>query len=180
MRIISGKARGTKLFSPDGSDTRPTLDRVREAIFSMINFHLPEAHVLDLFAGSGAMGLEAVSRGAAKAVFVDNDRNAVETVKKNIEKTHAECCSVEKTDFEVFLKTTGCRFNIIFLDPPYDSGCYDRALSLIGERGILAGEGIVVAECRSDYELDCNGYEVLRMRRYGKVNVYVLKKADTI
>ena len=174
MRIISGKARGTKLFSPEGNDTRPTLDRVREAIFSMINFSIPSACVLDLFAGSGAMGLEALSRGAAEAVFVDCDDKAISVVRKNIEKTHSDCCTVRHTDFKQFLSTCSDRFDIIFLDPPYGAGFYEEALSIIKSRNLLSDDGILIAECSTDIKPDFSGFEVYRERKYGKVAVYVL------
>lgn len=174
MRIISGKARGTKLFSPEGNDTRPTLDRVREAIFSMINFNIPSSRVLDLFAGSGAMGLEAVSRGAAEAVFVDCDDKALNVIRKNIEKTRFDCCTVKHTDFKLFLNTCCESFDIIFLDPPYGAGFYEEALGIIKNRNLLSDGGILIAECAIDIKPDFAGFQVYRERKYGKVAVYVL------
>jgi len=105
MRIISGTARGTKLFTLDGTNTRPTLDRVKEPLFNILNFRLQDAIVLDLFAGSGALGLEAISRGATKAIFCEHDRNAANIIEKNIEKTRFKDESLLiKGEFEVALK----------------------------------------------------------------------------
>lgn len=173
MRIISGKSRGSKLFSPEGDDTRPTLDRVREAIFSMIQCYIPEARVLDLFAGSGAMGLEALSRGAEYADFVDVSSSACGVVKKNIEKTCLENCKVHNMDFKRFLEGCDAPYDVIFIDPPYRAGYYKEALDAILDRSLLSDEGIIVAESSED-DLDTGDFEVYRKRTYGKVSVYVL------
>lgn len=177
MRIISGKARGTKLFAPDGVGTRPTLDRVREAIFSMLTGFVEDACVLDLFAGSGAMGLEALSRGARYADFADISREACRCVKRNIEKTHLADCRVSETDFKSFMQSCVKKYDIIFLDPPYASEYYATALRLIKEKRLLADGGIIVAECDAAFGLETDGFEVCRQRRYGKAAVYILKSA---
>lgn len=179
MRIISGKARGTNLFSPLISDTRPTLDRVREAIFSMLFDATDDAEVLDLFAGSGAMGLESLSRGAKHADFVDANSGACETVRKNIEKTRLLNSDVFNCDFKKFLNTATKKYSLIFLDPPYEAGYYGEAFSIINARSLLAEDGIIVAES-SNPNLDCGGFEVHRMRKYGKVFVYILKQEKSI
>ena len=121
MRIISGKARGTKLYTLEGTNTRPTLDRVKESIFNIIQGNIENATVLDLFAGSGAIGLEMLSRGAKKAVLCDNSKEAVGIIKKNIEKTHSqEKAEIYNSDFETCLeKIKNQKFDIIYLDPPY-------------------------------------------------------------
>lgn len=175
MRIISGKARGTKLFAPEGLDTRPTLDRVREAVFSMIFTRTDGARVLDLFAGSGAMGLEALSRGAVAADFVDIAPKACECVRKNLEKTHLEGAKVVNTDFKNFLSNCTEGYDIIFLDPPYEAGYYSAALDIIKERSLLNVDGIVVLECAKPDGFDCRGFEIYRQRKYGKAAVYLLQ-----
>ena len=123
MRIISGTARGTKLFTLSGNDiTRPTLDRVKEALFSSIQVQILDANVLDLFAGSGALGLEALSRGARKAVFCDHSKEAIEIIKQNIIKTHmTEQAEVVMSDYKELLTKTQEEYDIIFLDSPYAS-----------------------------------------------------------
>ena len=178
MRIISGKARGAKLSAPDGLDTRPTLDRVREAIFSMLFGAMERAYVLDLFAGTGAMGLEALSRGAEGADFVDNSRLACECVRANIEKTRLEGANVFNTDFKAFLQNCSRKYDIIFLDPPYEAGYYGVALDIIKERGLLSSDGIIVAECDDPEGFDARGFEIDRQRKYGKAAVYLLKASS--
>ena len=123
MRIISGTARGTKLYTLEGAHTRPTLDRVKEALFSKINEDLQESIVLDLFSGSGALGLEALSRGAAKAYLVDNSFNAIKIINQNVVKTHLEeKCVVIQKDYQKAINyfcDNNIKFDIVFLDPPY-------------------------------------------------------------
>lgn len=175
LRIISGSARGTKLFAPEGLDTRPTLDRVREAVFSMIFDRIDDAVVLDLFAGSGAMGLESLSRGALSSDFVDIDSSAVKCIRDNIEKTHLEGAYVFNQDFKTFLKNCTKKYNIIFLDPPYQAGYYETALDTIREKDLLSDDGIIVVESGSA-NLDPRGYDIYRQRKYGKANVYLLNR----
>ena len=178
MRVISGRARGTKLFAPEGLDTRPTLDRVREAVFSMIFGMTDGARVLDLFAGSGAMGLEALSRGAAECDFVDIAPAACKCIRQNLEKTRLEGATVFNTDFKSFLKKCTGGYDLIFLDPPYESGYYDNALDMIREQNLLADDGIIVAECAHGDSFDPRGFEINRQRKYGKATVFLLQKAE--
>ena len=123
MRIISGTARGTKLFTLEGLDTRPTLDRVKEPLFNIINFDLEDAVVLDLFAGSGALGLEAISRGAKKVFLCEKNRNAANIVEKNIEKTKFQDQAILiRNDFEKaisFIEQLNEKIDVVFIDPPY-------------------------------------------------------------
>ena len=176
MRIISGKARGSKLSAPEGLDTRPTLDRVREAIFSMLFGVVEDASVLDLFAGSGAMGLEALSRGAKAVDFVDISAEACGCVNGNLAKTRLQGGNVFRKDFKTFLKECSQSYDVIFLDPPYESGYYTDALDTIKERGLLSEGGIIVAECDDPDGFDPCGFEVDRQRKYGKAVVYLLKQ----
>ena len=120
MRVISGKARGVNLKTPTGMATRPTADRVKEAVFSIIQFDLPGASVLDLFGGTGQLGIEALSRGAKDAVFVDERDDACKLIKENLRRTKLEQQGqVIRSDYNAFLKSTSRKFDIIFLDPPY-------------------------------------------------------------
>ena len=178
MRVISGKARGLKLTSPAGSDTRPTLDRVKEAIFSMLLPYLSGASVLDLFAGSGALGIEALSRGADKAVFVDKSNEAVKCIKKNLTAAKVEDFStVLMSSSESYLMDCTEKFDIIFIDPPYAEGLYENILSLIEKYNILAESGIIVVE--SDYDIGFTDrighFEILKEKKYGRVGITVLK-----
>ncbi len=178
MRVISGKARGLKLTSPAGNDTRPTLDRVKEALFSMLLPYLSEASVLDLFAGSGALGIEALSRGADKAVFIDNSKAAIECVKKNLSAARLEnSATVIISSAEDYLKKCTEKFDIIFLDPPYAKGLYESTLSLIKDCNLLSESGIIVIEW--DYDIGftdkISRFEVLKEKKYGRVGITVLK-----
>ena len=179
MRIISGIARGLKLVSPDGLDTRPTLDRVKEAVFSMLLPYIMDSTVLDLFAGSGALGIEAVSRGAKKAVFVDNNPKSIECVKKNLTNAKFNDCAVIHTSDAIdYINTTNEKFDLIFLDPPYHGGMYEKVLMLIEKNGILADSGLIIAEwdCEHRFTDDLFSYEIVKEKKYGKVCVTVLKR----
>ena len=180
MRIITGSARGTKLFTLEGENTRPTAERVKEAVFSMIQFEVEGRAVLDLFSGSGQMALEALSRGASKAVLVDSSRDAVGVIKKNIEKTRlGDSCSVFCADYaEALARMRGReRFDIVFLDPPYKSGAVAPALKLLRKYELLKPTSIVVCESGDDAFLASVGelYEVVKSAKYGVAYVTILK-----
>lgn len=151
MRIITGSARGTKLITLEGEATRPTTDKVKEALFSMIQFDIEGRAVLDLFAGSGQLGLEALSRGAARATFIDESRAAVDVVIDNAKKTHLfEKCRVSVSSALPFLKNAAARekYDIVFLDPPYASGLLAQSLSLLPP--LLAPGASVICECDTE------------------------------
>ena len=151
MRIITGSARGINLDTLPGEATRPTSDRAKEALFSMIQFDIEGRLCLDLFAGSGQLGLEALSRGAEKCTFTEISREAVDIVIANAKKTKLfEKCRVSTSGFEQFLKSAAGRekFDIIFLDPPYDAGYLPTALRLIFEGELLRDGGRII--CESD------------------------------
>ena len=153
MRVITGSARGTTLASVPGEGTRPTADRVKEAVFSMLQFDIEGRDVLDLFAGSGQLAIEALSRGAERATLVDMSREATDVIAANAKKTHLlGRCRILNTSFSSFLRGAAGRetFDIIFLDPPYDSNMLPKALRAIEEGGILAVGGTVVCETDCD------------------------------
>ena len=179
MRVISGTRRGLKLESLDGLDTRPTLDRVKESIFSMI-FDAPYgAKVLDLFAGSGGMGIEALSRGGESAVFVDKSAQACSVIRSNIKKAGFEGISAvvnsDSSDYISRATASGECFDIIFLDPPYSLGLLNGTLAQIRESGILAEGGIVVVEFDNGTDVDIQSYKLLKNKRYGRVCIYILE-----
>ena len=152
MRVITGQARGRRLISPEGYDVRPTTDKVKESIFNIIQFQLADAVVLDLFAGSGQLGIEALSRGAAEAVFVDSSRKSLDVVKKNIELCRFQ--SSAKTflgDAAAFLRATTEKFDIVFLDPPYHKNLCVTALELLSDA--VSDDAIVICETQNDEEL---------------------------
>lgn len=151
MRIITGSARGTKLTTLEGDATRPTTDKVKEALFSMIQFDIEGRAVLDLFAGSGQLGLEALSRGAARGTFIDESRAAVDVIIDNAKKTHLfDRCRVSVSGAVPFLKSAAGRetYDIVFLDPPYASGLLKESLVLLPS--ILAPGASVVCECDTE------------------------------
>jgi 16S rRNA (guanine(966)-N(2))-methyltransferase RsmD len=185
MRIITGTARNTPLATLEGEGTRPTSERVKEALFSMFQFEIEGRRALDLFAGSGQLGLEALSRGAAHATFIDNTRAACDVIIANAKKARLfDRCRVSATEYTTALRGWAGKekFDLIFLDPPYD---YDPASVLdmvakVAESGGLQKEAIVVYEHAvksSDVvaeAADARGFEVQRFEKYGKTGVSTL------
>ena len=183
MRIITGSARGTKLATLEGEATRPTAERVKEAIFSMIQFDLPDSHVLDLFAGSGQLGLEALSRGAEKAHLVDRSAEATAIIKHNAQKTHLwDRCRVVTMDFADYIRgTKGEKFDFVFLDPPYGSGMLKAALEKLAESELLADGAWIFCEDETDDifggdETLAARFNVEKQNRYGRVFITVLTR----
>ncbi|MCQ2557782.1 MAG: 16S rRNA (guanine(966)-N(2))-methyltransferase RsmD [Oscillospiraceae bacterium] len=171
MRVVSGSARGKRLKTPENYDIRPTTDNVKESIFNIIQFDIEGRRVLDLFAGTGQMGIEALSRGAAEVVFVDASKEAVKIVKDNL-KTCGMSAPVLQCDALSYLKNCG-KFDLIFVDPPYDSGLYQPVLEQINAVDICNEGGIIMCECRANYALPevQEPYSVAKEYRYGKVKL---------
>ncbi len=170
MRIITGSKRGKKLTALEGMEVRPTTDRVKEALFDILQFSIEGRRFLDLFAGSGQIGLEALSRGAAQAVFVDVSRDSIRVVRKNVADTGFDSqARIVQADFSAFLKGTRECFDVAFLDPPYRTGLLQRALPLTMER--MAPGGIVVCEHPAEEELpeQAEGFSKRKTYRYGKI-----------
>ena len=135
MRVITGTARGRKLETVDGLDVRPTTSKVKEAVFSAIQFEIEGARVLDLFCGSGQMGIEALSRGAALCVFVDSARSSQDVTKRNLMTTGLfSSARVAAMDYKDFLRTTKEKFDIVFMDPPYSQGMAQDAMQLLVDK----------------------------------------------
>ena len=179
MRVITGKARGVVLKTPDGLATRPTADRVKEALFNIIQFEIPAAKVLDLFGGTGQLGIEALSRDAKSAVFVDEREEACRLIKENLKRTKLESqARVVRSDYMAFLKSCAEKFNIILLDPPYAEVFLENALKMITEIDILETGGIIVAERPLGKELpwDFPGYTRSRDYKYGKTLITIYRK----
>lgn len=182
MRVISGTAKGTVLKTPEGLATRPTTDRVKEAMFSIIQFDLPGAAVLDLFGGTGQLGIEALSRGAKRAVFVDAADSACRLMKENLKKTKMEEKSqVIRSDYLSFLKNCKDRYDIILLDPPYIEVFLENSLNLITEIDILQTNGIIVTERPVEKELPWNfpGFSRSRDYKYGKTLLTIYRKEES-
>ncbi len=179
MRIISGTAKGRRLKSLPGEDVRPTTDKVKEGIFSAIQFDIEGRRFLDLFAGSGQMGLEALSRGAESATFVDSSPESIKVCKDNISATGFEADSkVIRSDAISFLTLTNDIFDIAFLDPPYAGGLLEKALSLVCEK--MSDYGIVICEHPPEVILpeQVGEFCVFKKYRYGKINVTTYKKEN--
>ena len=181
MRIISGKAKGTKLYTLEGTNTRPTLDRVKESIFNIIQNEIEGAKILDLFSGSGAIGLEFLSRGAKKAVLCDNSKEAIEIIKKNIKKTHMEDnAQIVNVDFITCLeKIKNQQFDIIYIDPPYATDYIAKSIKKIIEFKIINNESIIIIETDDEKrilrEIENMEVRIVDKRKYGRATIIFLK-----
>jgi len=180
MRVITGSVRGMKLFSVEGMETRPTSDWTKESIFNIIQFDIEGRRVLDLFAGTGQMGIETLSRGARECVFIDNRRESIAVVNKNVEKTGFKAQSkVEQSDYMGYLKRcTPGSFGLIFLDPPYGNGMMQRALNTIFNRDLLAEGGLIVCEGEREDKMPDAVAPYVKGREYfyGKTKVTLYRK----
>ena len=180
MRVIAGDAKGRRLAAPQGEHTRPTTDQVKESIFNIIQFMVPEAQVLDLFCGSGQMGIEAVSRGAAGCLLIDSDRRAAAVSRENVELCHMEDkAEVRCQDAESVVSSLGQdSMDVIFLDPPYGGEPMRRILSCIYRFDILRARGIII--CESDKKDDLGSvlppYRLLKRYKYGRVAVTTITR----
>jgi len=180
MRVIAGTAKGCKLNSIDDISTRPTLDRVKEPLFSIIQNYIQDADVLDLFAGSGALGIEALSRGAAHCTFCDKSYKAYGMIKQNIIKTNFEEKSkVINIDYKKCIEQINEKFNLIFIDPPYKKDIAIDAVKKILQYNLLAKDGIIIIETdeeqREIEELEnITNLEIYDKRKYGRVKLLFL------
>lgn len=182
MRIITGTARGVKLETLEGEATRPTAERVKEALFSMIQFDLDEAEVLDLFAGSGQLGLEALSRGAERAVFTDMSSDATAIVKANAQKTRLfDKCRILTMDYKDYIRAAAGKnkFDFIFIDPPYALKLVPTVLEKIKSADILGENGIAICETEDEEILTTDelrsSFEIIKQVRYGRVYLTLVK-----
>ena len=179
MRVITGTARGRKLKEPAGMETRPTTDRVKEGIFSSIQFELEGRRVLDLFGGTGQMGIEALSRGAAHCTFVDLRKEAVAIIRENVALTgFADRAQIVQGDALAFLSRCRETFDVIFLDPPYGSGLLEKTMELVGTIDIVSENGIIVCESAQETVLPelPAPYAVGREYRYGKIKLTTCRR----
>ncbi len=182
MRIITGIARGVRLETLEGEVTRPTAERVKEALFSMIQFDLEDAEILDLFAGSGQLGLEALSRGSERAVLVDISSDATAIIKANAIKTRLfDKCRIVTMDYSAYIKGIAgkSKFDFIFADPPYSLKLVPTILEMIHEADILADNGIIVCETEDESILTNErleaAYEIIKQAKYGRVYITLLR-----
>lgn len=182
LRVISGSFKGQILKAVPGTDTRPTTDKVKEAIFNIIGPYFEGGTCLDLFAGSGGLGIEALSRGMDKAIFVDRDGKAVKTVRENVARCSAEKrCEIYRNDaFRALkaLKKRGMVFDCIFLDPPYKQQNLVSLLEMISEWSLLAEDGVIVCEHSADVSLPgkVGGLNCIKTATYGMITISIYKK----
>jgi 16S rRNA (guanine(966)-N(2))-methyltransferase RsmD len=176
MRIITGSAKGKRLETLEGEATRPTSERIKEAIFSSIQFEIEDRRVLDLFAGSGQMGLEALSRGASRATFIDSSREAMEIVKKNARLTGLDDnCHYLVSDWKNYIRKASGRderYDLVFVDPPYAMECCAEAANYLAEKELIIPRAIVVLESGEEkISMDdprLSGYRTIKSTHYGK------------
>lgn len=181
MRIIAGKARGTKLDTIEGLDTRPTTDRVKENIFNLIQFEIMQERVLDLFAGSGALGLEAASRGADRVVLVEASPKCARVTQANIDKTRLGDCvnlMIKTADQAMKLLQGQEPFHVIFMDPPYDKGFVIPTIESIDSLGLLDDSGMIVVEhnSSSSYPDVIGSFELGKFKKYGSTAVSIYRR----
>ena len=180
MRIISGKARGTKLYTLEGETTRPTLDRVKESLFNIIQEKIVGSSFLDVFSGSGAIGLEAASRGAKEVILCEKDKNAIKVIKKNIEKTHLEVTLYE-TSYEKMLENLDEKLDIIYIDPPYKTNLVYEAVNKLINLNLLKSDSLIIVETdeeeRVEQALKNLNVKIIDKRKYGRVHLIFLNKS---
>ena len=185
MRIISGKARGTKLYTLEGIATRPTLDRVKESIFNIIQKDIEDSTVLDLFAGSGAIGLEFLSRGAKRAVLCDNSKDAIKIIKQNVQKTHfEEKAEVYNIEFiKLIERLQNQKFDIIYIDPPYVTDFIKISLEKIIECKLINENSKIIVETDDETrilnQIEKMDVEITNKRKYGRATIIFLKYRKT-
>lgn len=176
MRVVAGKYRGKVLKEFDITSTRPTTDRVKESIFNLIQFDVVDSIVLDLFSGTGALGVEAVSRGAKKVFCVDKNIDAVKLIRENFKGIEGDY-EIQHADYESFLKSTKTKFDIVLLDPPYMTDYGVKAIDFLIANDLLSKDAIIIFETSEDKKVDLirEGFKV-KIKKYGKIVVYKMVK----
>ena len=176
MKIISGIYKGRTLDGYNISGTRPTMDRVKESLFAMIQDYIKDSTVLDLFSGSGNLGIEALSNGAKVAYLVDNNNIAIKTINSNIKKLNIDNAKVLKGDYKSILNNINTKFDLIFLDPPYETNYLEESIKLIIDNDLLKESGLIICESSSlDKIIYPNNLEVYKEKKYGDKYVVILK-----
>ena len=176
MRVISGKYKGKNIDGFDIEGTRPTQDRVKESLFGMIQDYIDSAKVLDLFAGSGNLGIEALSNGADSCIFVDNNRKCIECIKKNT--NGIDNVTILENDYLKALDTfkNKYKFDLIFLDPPYNLECLDKILNIINDNNLLEENGLVICEYEYDnFKNEYSNLELIKEKKYGYKNIKIYR-----
>ena len=179
MRIISGKARGTKLYTLEGDVTRPTLDRVKESLFNIIQNEIVGSSFLDMFSGSGAIGLEAASRGAKEVILCEKNKEAISVIKKNIEKTHLDV-KLYEMPYEKMLESLDKKIDIVYIDPPYKTDLVYESVKKMLNLDLLGSESLIIIETdeeeRVGKQISKLEVEIINKRKYGRINLIFLKR----
>lgn len=176
MRVVSGKYKSRKIKYVEDSLTRPTTDKVKESIFNIIGPYFDGGIVLDLFAGSGAIGIEAISRGMEKCYFVDTSIEAIKIIKENLNILGITNCIVKKQDYMTVLKSLDEKMDFIFIDPPYRMHIIEDILKVIYEKNLLNEDGIIVCEFEKNYEVNSEYFEKVKEVAYGIRHIAVFKE----
>jgi 16S rRNA (guanine966-N2)-methyltransferase len=179
LKIISGKYKGQKIILPSSKSIRPTTNMVREAVFDMIQFQIKNSIVLDVFSGSGAYGIESISRGATKAIFNDRDSSSLQCIRQSLEKLKIRNFDLFNLDYKKLLKSKeGAQFDIIFLDPPYlKTNYYENALFLIHSLDLLKSQGQIILEKNNDTNISIpEGLIITKQKKYGSKSIFILNK----
>ena len=182
MRVIAGSARSINLITPKGTDTRPTTDKYKETLFNCLQSYIGNSVFVDLFSGSGAIGIEALSRGASKCYFVDNSKEAIDCIKANLNKTHLDGkAAVYKEDAGFFIKTHLKEIpDVIFIDPPFDKHLENSVIPILDECGLIGEDTVMVVECNYDADfgfLNDHGLEIFKEKEY-KNNKHVFIRRE--
>ncbi len=179
MRIISGKARGTKLYTLEGDKTRPTLDRVKESLFNIIQNDIVESSFLDMFSGSGAIGLEAASRGAKEVILCEKDKEAISIIKKNIEKTHLDV-KLYEISYEKMLEKLNKKIDIVYIDPPYKTNLAYESVKKMIDLDLVSNKSLIIIETDEEErvikQIDELEVDITNKRKYGRVHLIFIKK----
>ena len=176
IRITGGENRSRLLETPNTTLTKPTMDKVRAGVFSALGDSIAKAKVLDLFAGSGSYGLEALSRGASSATFVDSMQEAISVIKINCDKLNRQNVDIRKSDVLAFLSRNPGEFDIIFVDPPYKLDVYEKVVDLLISGGILSSNGIIILESERELNINESLFSKVKLYKYGLAKVYILRK----
>ena len=181
MRIISGKARGTKISTIEGQETRPTLDRVKESLFNIIQNEIKESTFVDLFAGSGAIGLEAASRGAKKVILCEKSKQAITVIKKNMEKTHLkDNVELYQLDYKELLENKlKEKMDIIYIDPPYKTDYIKKSIEIILKQNLVSEQSKIIIETDEEErvlkEIQEMPIQIIDKRKYGRAKIIILR-----
>ena len=176
IRITGGENRSRLLETPNTTLTKPTMDKVRAAVFSALSDSVNNARVLDLFAGSGSYGFEALSRGAKEATFIDSSSEAIKVIRKNAENLKRQNVEIFNVDVLGYLGQNSVEFDIIFVDPPYKLDVYEDVVKMLVTKNILANNGIIVLESERELNIDESMFAKVRFYKYGLAKIYILRK----